>query len=121
MSAQIIRFSDYAREGRPAAETEPTALDRLIVRTLADEAPALFARTAVPFEDFMRGRRLAEFMIERADQTTIELVFQSLVREAMQRAARGGKRSRTPHTPGSDGFLQGIARFVATGEALKSR
>jgi hypothetical protein len=83
-----------------------------------DITPALFARTAKG--GFMRGRRLAEVMIERADQTTIELAFQSLVREAMQRAARGGKRSRTPWTPVSDGFLQGIARFVATGEILRS-
>jgi hypothetical protein len=43
----------------------------------------------------------------------IETAFKSIIEEAMRRRAKGGKNSRTPWTPASDGFLFGMARYVA--------
>jgi hypothetical protein len=49
----------------------------------------------------------------------IETAFKSIIEEAMHRRAKGGRNSRTPWTPASDGFLVGIARYVATGKVYR--
>jgi len=64
--------------------------------------------------------KLAQALINKADSGALERAFNALVREAMQRAARGGKRSRRPWTPTNDGFLQAISRFVADGKVLEA-
>jgi hypothetical protein len=115
MSAQIIQLNAYRRAG---PQEKPR---RIRVRRKRSEVdPSFFALNpgARPKEhcrDFMRGRRLAELAIEQRDTCALQRTFEVLLREAMGRAVKGGKRSRTTWTPASYGFLEGLAYFLATG------
>jgi hypothetical protein len=115
MSAQIIQLNAYRRTG---AREKPRRIRARRKRSEVD--PSFFALNpgARPKEhrrDFMRGRRLAELAIEQRDTCALQRAFKVLLGEAMGRAVKGGKGSRTTWTPTSYGFLEGIAYFVATG------
>jgi hypothetical protein len=116
MSAQIIQFGAYQ-----AAAPQGGYKNRGSRAKAVSEDASFFAfREGSGCEDFMRGRKLAKALINKADSAALEHIFQALVFEAMQRAKRGGKRSRRPWTPANDGFLQAISRYVANGEVLEA-
>jgi hypothetical protein len=122
MSAQIIQFA-ARRNGSPVPE-KTDIKERKGAASRQTKAPrddaSFFAFTDTGYGDFMRGRRLAGILIKKADSFALERAFHALVREAMQRAKRGGKRSRRPWTPTNNGFLQAISRYVANGEVLEA-
>jgi hypothetical protein len=72
--------------------------------------------------DFRRGAMCAAAMIEHPQfAERIEAAFKYIIEEAMRRRAKGGKNSRKPWTPASDGFLFGITRYVATGKVYRPK
>lgn len=68
--------------------------------------------------DMKRGERFAAMTIEAmcADQAVnrpLEVIFESIVEDAIRRRAKGGKGSRT--LPGAVcGYLHGLAKFIAS-------
>lgn len=109
MSAQVIQLNDH----RAAARKVPLKPSRKRNRRY------VFERGADGYGDFMRGRKYAEGPIKNADSAEIEGAFWAIVKEAMRRA-EGGEHSRKPWEPTADGFLQSIARYVATGVILSA-
>ena len=88
MTAQIIQFS-AARAAAPQGLYKNRGSR---AKALREDASFFASREGNGYEDFMRGRKLAQALINKADSFALEHIFQALVFEAMQRAKRGGKR-----------------------------
>lgn len=129
--SNVIQLSEYRRPA-VSAECQRKAEIAMAIEML-QRRQHFFERRArsaqVPVSDFRRGWMCAAAIIEHAKLAEmiehcrsvemIEAAFQSIIKEAMQRRATGGKYSRTPWTPTSDGFLHSIARYVATGKVYR--
>ncbi len=110
MRAQVIQLCNC----RKAA---PTYKAR---RSRKGAAESLFERTGAGYDDFIRGRKFAELLIKRAEQTEIEQAHWAIINEAVRRRLKGGEHSRKAWTPVNDGFLQSIARYVATAKISRA-
>jgi hypothetical protein len=117
-----VQLSAYRR---PAASVECQRKGEIVMAIeMLQQEQHFFERRArkaqVPVSDFRRGWMCAAAMIEHAQLAErVEAAFESIIKEAMSRRAKGGKNSRQPRTPASDGFLLGIARYVATGKVYR--
>ena len=121
MTAEIIQFAAPRHGSQISKKTDIEARTGEAAPTIkARDDASFFAFSGGAYDDFMRGRRLAGVLIKKADSVALESAFNALLREAMQRATKGGKRSRRPWTPTNEGFLQAISRYVANGEVLEA-
>ena len=120
--SNVIQFSAYERPAASAESQRRTeiamAIEMLKQRHQFFESRARGAQ--VPVSDFKRGWMSAAAMIEHPQLAErLEAAFKSIIEEAMRRRAKGGKNSRSALNAASDGFLLGIARYVATGEVYR--
>jgi hypothetical protein len=122
--SNIVQFSAYRRP-KESAETERRTEIMMAIEMLRQQQHFFerrVPRAQLPVSDFKRGWMCAAAMIEHPQLAErIEIAFKSIIEEAMSRRAKGGKNSRKSWTPASDGFLLGIAKYVATGEVYRPR